>query len=199
MATVVVPFRDSDPKQRLGLPDGARRTLAAAMLADVVAAACAVGPVLVVAAERPSVPIPDDVTFVADPGGGQGAAVLAGLGAAGARGLPTPYLVVNADLPCATARDLLALAGAVPVDGLAIARAADGTTNALAFADAVLFEPAYGPRSAERYAALGPTRLVDAPNLVDDVDTLDDLRRVCDRVGANTSRALDSLDLPRAA
>ena len=34
-------------------------------------------------------------------------------------GAPAPYLVVNADLPCATPRDLLALAGAVPDGGLA--------------------------------------------------------------------------------
>ena len=70
-----------------------------------------------------------------------------------------PYLVVNADLPCATPRDLLALAGAVPDGGLALAVAADGTTNALAFTDESLFEPLYGPGSAERFAALGPSRL----------------------------------------
>ena len=106
---------------------------------------------------------------------------------------------MNADLPCATPRDLLALAGAVPEGGLALAVAADGTTNALAFADASLFEPVYGPGSAERFTALGPSRLVDAPNLIDDVDTVADLRRLASRVGPNTRRVLQALQLGAAA
>ena len=52
MATVVVPFRDHDPKRRLEpLGAAAREMLAAAMLADVLDAARAVGEVLVVAVE----------------------------------------------------------------------------------------------------------------------------------------------------
>ena len=197
MATVVVPFRGSDSKQRLDIRDADRHALAGAMLADVVAAAAPVGPVLVVARTRP-LPV-ERVTLVDDPGRGQGAAVEAGLAAAVAAGLPAPYLVVNADLPCAGSRDLLALAGAVPDGGLALVRAADGTTNALALSNAGLFEPVYGPGSADRFAALAPTRVLDAPNLMDDVDTLDDLVRLGDRVGAHTRRALASLDLPSAA
>jgi 2-phospho-L-lactate guanylyltransferase (CobY/MobA/RfbA family) len=106
---------------------------------------------------------------------------------------------VNADLPCADPRDLLALAGAVSGDGLALVAAADGTTNALAFADASLFAPVYGPGSAERFAALGPSTVLDAPNLVDDVDTLDDLARLNGRLGEHTRRVLAALDLPSAA
>jgi len=34
---------------------------------------------------------------------------------------------------------------------------------------------------------------------MDDVDTLDDLARLRDRLGAHTRRALDALDLPFAA
>ena len=197
MASVIVPFRGSDPKQRLAMSDAARRTLAEAMLADVVAAASAVGPVLVVA--PPRTPLPAGATLVDDPRRGQGAAVRAGLAAATAAGLSGPYLVVNADLPCADARDLLALAGAAPAKGLALVAAADGTTNAVAFADASLFEPVYGPGSAARFAALGPSTVLDAPNLIDDVDTLDDLVRLADRVGEHTRRVLASLDLPSAA
>src|SRR5947208_2994323 len=125
MATIVVPFRGSDPKHRLAVDDPARRALADAMLADVVAAASAVGNVLVVAPRDATLSL--SATLVPDPHRGQGAAVEAGLAAATAAGLPTPYLVVNADLPCAGSRDLLALAGAVSGDGLALVAAADGT------------------------------------------------------------------------
>jgi len=192
MATVVVPFRGTDPKRRLDhVSQADRRRLAEAMLADVLAAATAVGTVFVVAPEEPE--LPEGVTYVADPHRGQGAAVRAGLDAAMAAGAPAPYLVVNADLPCATARDLLALAGAVPAGGLALAAAADGTTNALAVSDGRLFEPCYGPGSAERFAALGPSLRVEAPNLVDDVDTLADLSRLAPRLGTHSRHVLESL------
>jgi len=197
MATVVVPFRGSDPKQRVAADAEARHVLAHAMLADVLVAAEAIADVVLVAPARPEVATA--ATFVADPGRGQGAAVRAGLDAAVAVGFAPPYLVVNADLPCAGPRDLLALAGAVPDGGLALVRAADGTTNALAFADAGLFEPLYGPGSAGRFAALAPARVLDAPNLIDDVDTLDDVARLAERLGAHTRRVAVSLDLASAA
>jgi 2-phospho-L-lactate guanylyltransferase len=193
MPTVVVPFRSSDPKRRLDrVSEAGRVLLAEAMLADVLDAALAVGRVVVVASGP--LALPSDVELVADPRRGQGAAVKAGLDAAGAEAVGV-YLVVNADLPCATPRDLLALAGAVPEEGLALSAAADGTTNAVAFVDPSLFEPLYGRGSAARFAALGPARFVDVPNLIDDVDTLDDLRRVAARVGPNTARAMEALSL----
>ncbi|HZP72994.1 MAG TPA: NTP transferase domain-containing protein [Gaiellaceae bacterium] len=198
MATVVVPFRSHDPKRRLdGLNAAGRSFLAHAMLADVLAAAVPVGPVLVAA--QGEVELPVAVTRVPDPGRGQGAAVQAALDAAGAAGRSGPVLVVNADLPCADTRDLLALAGAMPGGGIAIAAAPDGTTNALALADGALFEPVYGAGSALRFGVLAPSRLLDVPNLVDDVDTLDDLIRLRDRLGSSTRRALAALDLPSAA
>jgi len=198
MATVVVPFRSTDPKRRLAAvvePDRVR--LAHAMLADVLAAAMPLGDVLVVAGAPPS--LPAGVRHVDDPRHGQGAAVRAALDAAVAAGLPAPYLVVNADLPAATARDLLALAGALPEDGLALVAAADGTTNALALSGERLFEPVYGPGSAERFSALAPTTRLDAPNLSDDVDTFDDLARLGERLGEHTRRVLATLRLETAA
>ena len=198
MATVIVPFRGTDPKRRLDRLDrAARSTLASAMLADVLEAARAVGPVLVVAGKAP--PLPPGVEHVADPRRGLGAAVRAGLDAATDRALQAPLLVVNADLPCATARDLLALAGAVPEGGLVVAPAADGTTNALGLADERLFEPVYGPGSAARFIGLAESRELDAPNLRDDVDTLADLVRVADRVGPRTRELLPTLRLGAAA
>jgi 2-phospho-L-lactate guanylyltransferase len=192
VATVVVPFRGSDPKRRLEpISDSDRLRIAEAMLEDVVDAARAVGRVFVVAIEEQ--PLPDGVERVVDPRHGQGAAVRAALDAAVSAGSPAPYLVVNADLPCVTARDLLALAGAIPENGLALAPASDGTTNALGLADDGLFTPLYGPGSAERYASLGPSRLVAAPNLVDDVDTVDDLHRLASRLGPHTKCVLAAL------
>lgn len=198
MATVVVPFRSTDPKRRLaGLAESERVRLAHAMLADVLAAASPLGEVLVVATPAPEALA--GARHVPDPRHGQGAAVRAALDAAVAAGLPAPYVIVNADVPCATTRDLLALVGAVPEHGLALAPASDGTTNALALADEGLFEPVYGPGSADRFAALAPSTRLDAPNLVDDVDTVDDLGRLAARLGEHTRRVLLSLHLESAA
>ena len=55
-------------------------------------------------------------------------------------------LVVNADLPAATASALRRLAEA----GLALVEAPDGTTNALSLPDPGLFAPLYGAGSAAR-------------------------------------------------
>jgi 2-phospho-L-lactate guanylyltransferase (CobY/MobA/RfbA family) len=123
------------------------------MLDDVVAACAAVGATFVVAPEGTEI---DDATFVSDPGLGQGAALGVGLAAAVLATGGAPYLVVNADLPCVTARDLLALAAVVPDDGLALAPATDGTTNALALSSPGVFAPVYGPSA--RFAALAPSR-----------------------------------------
>jgi 2-phospho-L-lactate guanylyltransferase (CobY/MobA/RfbA family) len=197
MPTLVVPFRGADAKSRLGeLRPEARRALADAMLGDVLEACLATGPTVVVAPQGTPT---GAARLVADPGGGQGAAVLAGLDAAVAVGGAAPYLVVNADLACVSARDLLTLAGAVPDRGLAIAQALDGTTNALALASPDVFEPVYGPGSAERFAALGPSRTVEAPNLIDDVDTLADLERLASRVGSRTRQVLRAVRLGAAA
>jgi 2-phospho-L-lactate guanylyltransferase len=195
---VVVPFRSSDPKRRLaGVHEASRARLAVAMLEDVLTAAEPLGPRFVVASDAEF--LSPGVTVVPDPRRGQGAAVQAGLTAAVAAAETGPVVVVNADVPCATTRDLLALVGAVPDGGLALVAAADGTTNALALSDPELFEPVYGPGSAARFEALGPSRRLDAPNLVDDVDTLADLRRLGGRLGRRTRAVVASLRLEPAA
>ena len=175
MPTVVVPFRGEAAKQRLApAPEDVRAALAQAMLEDVLAAAEPVGDVVVAAG-----------------GGGQGAAVEAEL----RRIEGGPVLVVNADLPCARPRDLLALLGALPERGLALVAAADGTTNALALAEPYLFAPLYGAGSAERFLAraerLGvPGAVAAIPNLAEDVDGLVDLERLDGRLGRHTAAAL---------
>jgi 2-phospho-L-lactate guanylyltransferase (CobY/MobA/RfbA family) len=169
VASIVIPFRGEGAKQRL--PEGIRVELARAMLADVLAAAEEVGR-----------------TIVAE-GRGQGASVETALSEV----KETPVLVVNADLPAVTPRDLLALLGSIPPDGIAVAAAPDGTTNALGLAAPSLFESVYGPGSAKRFLALAPSRLVEIPNLAADIDSLSDLEQLAGRLGARTRAALESL------
>jgi 2-phospho-L-lactate guanylyltransferase (CobY/MobA/RfbA family) len=173
MVRIVVPFRALGGKSRLGLGPA----IGAAMLADVLEAASAVGEVTVAMGD-----------------GGQGAAVAAEL-----ERLPRgPVLVVNGDLPCVTPRDLLALLGSAPPGGMALVEAADGTTNALALSDPGQFSDLYGPGSAagfRRHAHELGAECVTAsiPNLVEDVDTMEDLGRVESRLGRHTATALTSL------
>src|ERR671938_92437 len=199
MAAILVPFRGVEGKRRLApaAPE-ARTALALAMLADVLSACIAVAPTAVAsddeAAAHVAAEVGADVTADLPPG--QGAAVLLAL----ARLDAAPVAVVNADLPCVVPDDLRELLRALPPGGLALAPAADRRTNALALADPRLFRPLYGPGSAERFLAL-PVRAVtvDHPNLADDVDTLDDLRRLEERAGPRTQMALAMAGLARVA
>jgi 2-phospho-L-lactate/phosphoenolpyruvate guanylyltransferase len=131
---------------------------------------------------------------VADPGGGQGAAVAAALA-----GLPPGgILVVNADVPCVVPADLRALLAATPAGGIALVEARDGTTNALGLPAPEAFVPVYGPGSAERFRAharaLGLYPVSAAiPNLADDVDLVGDLERLALRCGPRTQAALAGL------
>ena len=183
MASVIVPFRAVAAKRRLELPEEARADVAHAMLAQVLAAALTVGPTILVTeaeAERArSLAEEHGVDVVDDPGRGQGEAVSAGL----ARVREWPALVVNADLPAVQPRDLLALLGAMPPEGFAIAEAPDGTTNALALSRPGLFTPLYGPGSAERFrqhaASLGvETVTLHVPALAEDVDSAAGLEKL---------------------
>ena len=189
MTTVIVPFAGARGKTRLAASESARRALSLAMLGDVLEACVAVGGTRVATpdADGADLAVEAGARPVRDPGRGQGAAVLAAL--AGVE--PGPVLVVNADLPCVVADDLRALLAAAPPDGMALAEASDGTTNALSLPHADVFAPLYGAGSAARFtehaAAIGLAVVsVSVPNLVDDVDTLDDLRRLRDRCGPRT-------------
>jgi 2-phospho-L-lactate guanylyltransferase len=177
----VVPFR-ARGKSRLPLP--LRRELALAMLGDVVEAALDVGDVVVVTGDVDGADATRALgaTVRPDPGGGQGAAVAAGLDELG-RG---PCLVANADLPCATADALRRLAGV----GDALVAARDGTTNALALGEPSRFADLYGPASAARFAALG-LEPVSIPELAVDVDTIEDLDRLERPLGRRTTLVLN--------
>jgi 2-phospho-L-lactate guanylyltransferase (CobY/MobA/RfbA family) len=176
MPTIVVPYR-GDAKRRL--PGPIRAAAALAMLGDVVEAALAVGPTLVVTDD--STAVPPGATWVVEPGGGLGPAVAAGLAMAEGH-----TLVLNADLPAATPAAIEDLAAA----GLALVEAPDGTTNALSLPDPSVFAPLYGPGSAARFRAHAGFATAVIPELETDVDTLDDLERLAPRLGRRTRTLL---------
>ena|SRR5436190_19161665 len=196
MATVVIPFAGADGKTRLHASRHVRRDLSLAMLGDVLAAALAVGSARVVTADDDGATLAREAgaEVVEDPGGGQGRAVATALD-----GLePGAMLVVNSDLPCAVPADLRALLAATPAGGMALVEALDGTTNALSISASDAFAPLYGRDSAARFKAHARELGVDSvsvaiPNLSDDVDTVDDLRRLHLRLGPRSQACLANL------
>jgi 2-phospho-L-lactate/phosphoenolpyruvate guanylyltransferase len=196
MPTVVIPFAGMEGKTRLHSSRHTRHELSLAMLGDVLAAAAAVARIRVVTSDRAGASLAAEVggEVVEDPGGGQGAAVHAGL--AGLE--PGGIAIVNADLPCVVPSDLRALLAATPAGGVALVEALDGTTNALSIPAPAAFAPLYGPGSASRFhahaASLGLQSVsVAVPNLADDVDTIDDLQRLHLRLGPRSQTALGAL------
>jgi 2-phospho-L-lactate guanylyltransferase len=197
MAGIVVPFRGSGGKQRLaGLGGEAHRSIVLAMLADVLAATTEVGRTVVVTSDEEGRHAAGEAgaEVVEDPGGGQGAAVAAALGLFPADAV----LIVNADVPCVVPYDLRSLIAATPPGGIALVASEDGRTNALSLPAPHLFQPLYGPRSAQRFQRvahdLGLEVVVAAiPNLADDVDTPDDLDRFQHRAGEHTRAAVAAL------
>jgi len=199
MAGIVIPFRGSGGKKRLtGLDGAAHHSVVLGMFTDVLEAATAVNRTVVVTEDGDAreAALAAGAEVVADPGGGQGAAVAAAMGLF----LAEAVLVVNADVPCVSPYDLRSLLASTPPGGIALVASADGRTNALSLPGADLFEPLYGPRSAERFTRaardLGVEVVVVAmPSIADDVDTMDDLERVQSRAGRHTQAALHGLTL----
>jgi 2-phospho-L-lactate guanylyltransferase len=197
MATVVIPFAGAEGKTRLHSSTRIRRALAHAMFCDVLAACVLVGNTRVVTPDEQAAASARETgaEAVEDPGGGQGAAVQAGL-----EGVePGGILVVNADVPCVVPHDLRALLAATPAGCFALVEALDGTTNALSLPSAEAFAPLYGQSSSDRFrehaASLGLEAVsVALPNLVDDVDTIDDLTRLQLRAGPRTQACLAELE-----
>jgi 2-phospho-L-lactate guanylyltransferase len=166
------------------LDAGQRRSLMLALLADVVAAALAADGARAVAvvtsdddaaatATRLGIPVVSDA----------GLPWNEGLAHALSHVLPAPagVLFLSADLPAVTVADVSALIAAVPARGVAVARARDAGTNALAVAPARLITPTFGvARSCAAHVALATAAgaeavVVDRPGLSLDLDTPEDL------------------------
>jgi 2-phospho-L-lactate guanylyltransferase len=197
VATIVIPFAGAAGKTRLHASSSIRGALAEAMFGDVLAACVPVARTRVVTPDpaAAAAAVQAGAETVADPGGGQGVAVQAGLAGVESGGI----LVVNADVPCVVPHDLRSLLAATPAGCLALVEAADGTTNALSLPSVEAFAPLYGTGSAERFRAhagrLGLEAVsVALPNLADDVDTMDDLARLQLRVGPRTLACLGELE-----
>jgi 2-phospho-L-lactate guanylyltransferase (CobY/MobA/RfbA family) len=153
-------------------------------LGDARLAVCMADDVIAAAARVSADPV------IADELGGIGEAVSAAL--ATVRGSVT---IVNGDCPCVTSEELEELTANAP----ALVAARDGTTNAIALADARDFASLYGPGSADRFEAHLGARRLDLPGLCDDVDTWDDLERVRDRLGSHTRAYLLQLERAQAS
>jgi 2-phospho-L-lactate/phosphoenolpyruvate guanylyltransferase len=197
VVTIVIPFAGAEGKTRLHASSRVRGRLAQAMFLDVLTACAPVGETRVVTPDRAAAraALAAGAEALADPGGGQGEAVLTGLDGVEPGGI----LVVNADLPCAVPHDLRSLLAATPAGGVALVEGLDGTTNALSLPAAEVFAPLYGRASADRFRARAAELGLEAvavalPNLAEDVDTMDDLVRLQLRAGPRTQACLADLD-----
>src|SRR3954447_4651618 len=198
MPTVVIPFAGVTGKTRLHTSRQVRAELSIAMLGDVIAAARTVGSIRVATSDPAGARAAEEAgaAVVPDPGEGQGAAVAGAL-----EGLePGGILIVNADVPCVVPDDLRALLAATPAGGIALVAALDRTTNALSISAPQQCESLYGSDSAARFQARAKSLGVDCvsvalPNVADDVDTIDDLKRLHLRLGPRSQVALASVPL----
>jgi 2-phospho-L-lactate/phosphoenolpyruvate guanylyltransferase len=86
---------------------------------------------------------------------------------------------ISADLPRLRADDVVQLLDATPERGIAIGRAHDGGTNAIAMRPPGLLTTRFGePQSAALHAALGvESTVVDVPGIAFDIDTPEDLAK----------------------
>jgi 2-phospho-L-lactate guanylyltransferase len=179
VAHILVPIKRERGKSRLAdVLSPATRALLVGQMLDIVLAAAKeadIGPVTVVSAAKLSL----NGTAQYDDGGAEWNE---GLAAAMRAVVTEPVAaVVSADLPKVTGDDIRALVAATPERGMAIARAHDGGTNAVAMRPAGAVMTHFGEQQsaavhAQTTAAAGlAARIIDLPGLAFDVDTPDDL------------------------
>jgi 2-phospho-L-lactate/phosphoenolpyruvate guanylyltransferase len=207
MIPVVIPVKPLN--RALGrladvLDPAGRRALQAAMLTDVLEAATALTPKVVVVTVDPLVAAlarghgarvaPDS-----DPPAGINQAVARGVAASSARSV----LIVMGDVPGATVDDLRqVVASGSSGAGVTLAVSRDGTgTNAMLLSPPDVIAPAFGAGSLDRHLAAAAhadveCTLVTAPGLMLDVDTPEDLAVFSRaRVPSHTLELCDALGL----
>lgn len=201
---VITAVKDAGhAKSRLGpdLDAGTRRSLVIAMVDDLLSTVREVwsGRVVVVSPD----PVYDaiardhDATVVRDRGEGYNEAIALALEAIADA---EAALVLPGDLPHAGVAEIATLLNALEEPGVTIVAAEDGGTLALGLTPPNAIAPAFGPDSAAaheaaaRAAGLRATRR-QFPGLTHDVDTLEDLARVWDRVGEATTALLEHLPI----
>lgn len=202
---VVIAVQDAGrAKSRLGpdLDPGTRRTLVIAMLDDLLTAVREVwaGRVVVVSTDPvyDAVAVDHGAETLRDAGIGYNEAVH--LGVAHVQRAEA-VLVMPGDLPHATSAEITALLHALDEPGVTIVPARDGGTLALGLRPTSAIAPVFGPDSAARHREAAERsgvawRFLSPGHLDTDVDTLDDLTEVWDRVGEATTALLEHLPLP---
>jgi len=184
---VLIPIKRLDTcKQRLSgvLDAGQRRALMLALLGDVLQRALA-------APSATAVAVVTDDPVAAEAARAAGADVVSDGGLPWNEGLvhalallpelPPAVLFLSADLPTLSTDDVEAMIATCPPRGIAIGRAHDAGTNALALRPPEVIVPSFGaPRSSAVHAALAADAgvaavLVDRPGLALDLDTPSDL------------------------
>jgi 2-phospho-L-lactate/phosphoenolpyruvate guanylyltransferase len=204
---VIVARVGNGAKSRLAgaLSQSQRRTLALAMLGDVVSVCVEARDVLagtlaVVDRAARYVVLRSGGLILDDPGDMNAAAAL-GVRAAVQRGA-TSVVVLPGDVPSITTRDLMLLAAAAgPAErAVIIAASRDGDgTNALLLRPPDVIAPAFGPPSVDRHLQAGLsagalTRVVTGLGLAKDIDTPTDLDALADApVGPRTAATLAAL------
>lgn len=202
---VITAVKDAGlAKSRLGpdLDAGTRRSLVLAMVDDLLSTVREVwqGRVVVVSPDPAydAIALDHGAAIVRDRGEGYNEAIALALDAV--RGAEAA-LVLPGDLPHVGVNEVATLLNALIEPGVTVVAAEDGGTLALGLTPPDAIAPAFGPDSAHaheeaaRAAGLRASRRF-FPGLTHDVDTLDDLARVWDRVGEATTALLEHLPLP---
>ncbi|MGE5273865.1 MAG: 2-phospho-L-lactate guanylyltransferase [Verrucomicrobiota bacterium] len=175
-AHVLVPLKVLDPKSRLAhvLPAAERTELMRRLLDRVVGAVREAGVEQVTVVTREPI---DGFHIWEDHGLPWNDALAAAIDETVTAPLAA---IISADLPLLHAEEVTELLVTTPERGIAIARALDGGTNAVAMRPPGLVRTRFGePGSCAVHAGLGvPYVVVDLPGLAFDVDTPDDLARM---------------------
>ena len=190
----------AESKRRLSplLAPEERHALARTMLEDALdclGRTAAVAEILIVGDDTEAGALASDygARALPDAPGGLNASLTAAVAWARAGNPEVALLILHADLPAATPEDIEALIGTTA--DVALARAPDGGTNAMALRPGVTLPFAFGPESCARHrAAAGAAGLtvaiVERPGLALDLDRPEDIAAYLARAGNSRTLGL---------